>query len=399
MVPKLDDLIGISVYCTKTNGTGGKIRVSQDQFFVSEVLREKTLGRISESGNYAVFRLKKSGIDTNHALSDIFKKHGLRLKALGLKDANATTEQFVCDMNVSRFRETVTTNRYTLERIGYVQKPLTKKDMVGNHFKIKIQDADFSKISGFDQHDKILNFYGYQRFGSKRAVSHLIGKALLQKNFAHAVEILLSSTSEYDLAENNKIREMLKDKSNYSKVFDDVPLQMDIERLVLHEMIEHDNALDALRAIPISLRRFFVEAYQSFVFNRTISMAYEMGEDLFCPQANDVCYDKNDELGRYQNDPEQKLAVPFVGYSYSKKNRFEYQISKILEEESMTAKDFFVKEMQEVSGEGGFRHAVMLCKDFVSDPPYVNFTLSRGSYATILLREIMKPSDPVAAGF
>jgi len=399
VVPKLDDLIGISIYCTNTQGTGGKIRTSQDQFFVSEVLREKTLAKISQSGNYAVFRLKKSGIDTNHALSDILNKQGLRLKALGLKDANATTEQFVCDMNASRMRENITTNRYTLERIGYVQKPLTKKDMIGNHFKIKIEDADFAKISGFDQYDKILNFYGYQRFGSRRAVSHLIGKALLQRNFELAVEVLLASTSEYDLPENNKIREALKDKANYTKIFDDVPPQMDIERLVLKEMIEHGEALKALRAIPISLRRFFVEAYQSFIFNRTVSMAYEMGENLFAPQADDVCYDKDDNLGRYQNDPEQKLAIPLVGYSYSKRNRFDYQISKILGEEQMSPKDFFVKEMQEISGEGGFRHAVMLCRDFVSSPPYVSFTLSRGSYATMLLREIIKPSDPVAAGF
>lgn len=399
MVPKLDDLIGISIYCTSTHGTGGKIRTSQDQFFVSEVLREKTLARISQSGNYAVFRLKKSGIDTNHALSDILDKHGLRLKALGLKDANATTEQFVCDMNSSRVHENITTNRYTLERIGYVQKPLTKKDMVGNHFKIKIEDADFTKISGFDQHEKILNFYGYQRFGSRRAVSHLIGKALLQRNFDLAVEVLLSYTSEYDFAENNKIREALKDKTNYQKIFDDVPPQMDIERMVLKEMIEHDDALKALRAMPISLRRFFIEAYQSFIFNRTVSMAHEIGENLFAPQADDVCYDKDDNLGRYQNDPEQKLAIPLVGYSYSKRNRFDYQISKILGEEQMSTKDFFVKEMQEISGEGGFRHAVMLCRDFAVNPPYVSFTLSRGSYATMLLREIIKPSDPVAAGF
>ncbi len=399
MVPKLDDIIGISVYSTKTNGIGGKIRVDKEEFFVSEILHEKTLGNISKSGNYAVFKLRKSGIDTNHVLSEVFKRYGLRLKALGLKDANATTEQFVCDMNVSRHHENISTNRYTLERIGFVQKPLTKKDMIGNHFKIRIQNADFSKISEFDQYNKILNFFGYQRFGSKRAVSHLIGKAILQRNFEYAVEILLSSTSEYDLAENNAIRNMLKDKSKYSKTFNDVPPQMDIERIVLKEMIERDNALNALRAIPISLRRFFVEAYQSFIFNRTISMAYEMGEDLFEPHVSDVCYDRNGNLGIYQNDPEQKLAVPFVGYSYSKKNRFEYEISKILEAENITPKDFFIKEMQEVSGEGGFRHAVMLCKEFSADQPYVSFTLSRGSYATILLRELMKPSDPLVAGF
>lgn len=399
MVPKLDSIIGISVYGTKTQGTGGKIRTSQDQFFVSEVLREKTLEKISQSGKYAVFKLKKSGIDTNHALSDIFEKHGIRLKALGLKDANATTEQFVCDMNVSRAYKDITTNRYSIEKIGFVQKPLTKKDMIGNRFKIRIEDADFSKISDFGQHDRILNFYGYQRFGSRRAVSHLIGKSIVQRNFDQAVEILLSSTSEYDLPESNKIRNELRDKTNYSRVFADVPPQMDIERLVLREMIDHDNASKALHAIPISLRRFFVEAYQSFIFNRTLSMAYEMGEDVFSPQIGDVCYDKEDNLGRYQNDPEQKLTIPLVGYSYSKKNRFEYQVSKILAEEETSPKDFFVKEMQEVSDEGGFRQSVMSCKDFAADRQYVIFTLSRGSYATILLREIMKPADPVSAGF
>ena len=399
MVPNLDKLIGISTYCTKTKGTGGRIKSSPEQFFVSEILRERSLEKISSSGSYAVYKLKKQGIDTNHALSDIFTKYGLRLKALGLKDANATTEQYVCDMTTGRSANTLVTNRYTLEKIGLLQKPLTKKDMIGNHFKIKIEDADFSKISQFNDQDKILNFFGYQRFGSRRPVSHLIGKAILQKNFDHAVETLLSYTSEYDLPHNNKIREMLKDKSNYSKAFSEVPPQMDIERIVLDEMINHGDALKALRAIPIQLRRFFVEAFQSFVFNQTVSMAYEFGEDLLQPQQGDVCFDKDDNLGRYQNDPQQRLTVPLVGYSYSKKNRFDNFISQILVEQQITSKEFFAKEMQEASEEGGFRQVTMLCKDFAIKEPYIDFTLSRGSYATILLREIIKPSDPVAAGF
>ncbi|HJU14107.1 MAG TPA: tRNA pseudouridine(13) synthase TruD [Candidatus Nitrosotalea sp.] len=387
------------VYSTKVDGAGGRIRASKDQFFVSEVLRNKARDGISESGSYAVFRLKKTGIDTNHALSEIYKKYGIRLKALGLKDANATTEQFVCDTAVSRRYDNVDTNRYSLEKIGYVKKPLTKKDMVGNHFKIAIECADFAKVSAFDQYDKILNFYGYQRFGSKRPISHLVGKSIIMKDFEGAVKVLLSGTSEYDSPENNLIREELKDSTNYSKSLARIPPHMDIEKMVLEEMVQHGNSLKALHAIPLSLRRFFVEAYQSYIFNRTVSMAYEMGEDLSHPQPNDVCYDKDDNLGRYQNDPEQKLAVPIVGYSYSKKNRFDYQISKVLEEEETNPKDFFVKEMQEVSGEGGFRQSLIQCKDFSVAAPFVSFTLSRGSYATVMLREIIKPENPVAAGF
>jgi len=399
VVPNLDKLIGIFTHSTKTEGIGGRIKSSPEQFFVSEILREKSLDKISNSGSYAVYKLKKHGIDTNHALSDIFTKYGLRLKALGLKDANATTEQYVCDMTTGRSTNTLVTNRYTLEKIGLLQKPLTKKDMIGNHFKIKIEDADFSKISQFNEQDKIFNFFGYQRFGSRRPVSHLIGKAILQKNFEYAVETLLSYTSEYDLPHNNKIREMLKDKSNYSKTFNEVPPQMDIEKIVLNEMINHGDALRALRAIPIQLRRFFVAAFQSFVFNQTVSKAYEFGENLLQAQLGDVCFDKDDNLGRYQNDPGQRLTIPLVGYSYSKKNRFDNFISEILIEQQITPKDFFVKEMQEASEEGGFRQVTMQCNDFSINQPYVDFTLSRGSYATILLREIMKPSDPISAGF
>ena len=399
MIPKIDCTIGIFVYSTDFEGIGGKIRSNPDDFFVSEILDPQTLSRISQTDGYAVYKLKKHGIDTNHALSEIFKIHGLRLKALGLKDANATTEQFVCNTDRSKSPEKFSTNRYDLERIGFVSKPLTKKDMVGNHFKIKIQDSDFAKIINFKNYDKILNFFGYQRFGSKRPVSHLIGKAILQNDFEQAVHQLLSFSSEYDSDENNKIRELLEDKSNYSKALNEIPHQMDIERIVLNEMVEHGNANKAIRAIPLSLRRFFVQAFQSYVYNCTVSQALEYGEDLFLPKEGDVCFDKKNNLGRYQNDPDQRLAIPLVGYSYSKKNRFDHQISKVLEKEQIHAKDFFSKEMQEISDEGGFRQATIKCESFSVNEPSVSFTLSRGSYATILLREIMKPSNPIAAGF
>lgn len=127
MIPKLDSDIGIFAYSTKFKGVGGKIKSSPEDFVVSEILDEKALSKFSKIEGYAVYRLKKHGIDTNHALSEIFKIHGLRLKALGLKDANATTEQFVCSMNMSENVRNFSTNRYSLEFLGCVPKPLTKK--------------------------------------------------------------------------------------------------------------------------------------------------------------------------------------------------------------------------------------------------------------------------------
>ncbi|MDH3611162.1 MAG: tRNA pseudouridine(13) synthase TruD [Nitrosopumilus sp.] len=398
MIPEIDSKIGISVYSTKFEGIGGAIKNNPEDFEVHEVISDKSLKSIVEEGDYAVFKLKKKKIDTNHALSEIFRKKGLRLKALGLKDASAVTEQFVCSNSKGKSIDNYTSLKFSLKKIGYVKKPLSKKDMIGNHFKIKIVDCN-KNLSKFKEQNRILNFYGYQRFGSKRPVTHLIGKAILQRNFEKAVELILSYRSPDDSKENNEIREKLTDKTNYEKYFDQIPPQMDIERLVLREMISSKDAQKSIRQVPLSLRRFYIQAYQSFLFNLTLSSAFLDGENLWESQEGDIGFDFKGIIGKYLVGADQHLAIPFIGYSYYKKTRFDYQISKILESEEISPKDFFIKEMQEVSNEGGFRQANISCTNYSSENNNVEFTLSRGSFATILLREIMKPEDPLNSGF
>jgi tRNA pseudouridine13 synthase len=399
VIPDLDSKIGITVYSTEFVGIGGKIRVEPEDFRVTEMISDKSENSINDKNGYAVYVLKKKKIDTNHALSNVFRRKGIRLKSLGLKDASAITEQFVCSGNKGKAIESFSTDKYSLEHVGFVKKPLSKKDMIGNHFKLKITDCRCG-LSNFTEYDKVLNFYGYQRFGSKRPVTHLIGKAILQRDFKKAVDLILSFTSVYDSKENTEIREKLSDDGNYKKYFAKVPLQMDVERMVLKEMIVHGDHIRAIRAIPVSLRRFYVQAYQSFIFNQSLSAVFMDGENLFESQSGDVCFDSNSIIGKYVGDSDQKLALPFVGYSYYKKTRFDFKISKILEREGVSPKDFFIKEMQEVSSEGGFRQAAICCSNYASyDEDVVEFSLSRGSFATILLREIMKPDDPMLSCF
>jgi tRNA pseudouridine13 synthase len=58
--------------------------------------------------------------------------------------------------------------------------------------------------------------------------------------------------------------------------------------------------------------------------------------------------------------------------------------------------------MQEVSSEGGFRRPSLALKDAAwkieGRTATLEFTLARGQYATILLREIVKPNDPADSG-
>ena len=398
MIPEIDKQIGINSYSTNFDGVGGQIRISPEDFQVSEIISESATKSINTKNGYPVYKLVKKNIDTNHALSDIFKKKGIRLKALGLKDASAVTEQFVCSMTKEKIIDDFSTQKYSIKKIGFVHKPLSKKDMIQNHFKIKIVNTK-GDLSLFTEHDKILNFYGYQRFGSKRPVTHLIGKAIIQKDFKRAVDLILSFTSSYDSKENTEIRKKLLDEENYKTYFNQIPPQMDIERIVLKEMIEHGNTMRSIRAIPLSLRRFYIQAYQSFIFNSSLSLAFVENENLFEPEPGDVCFDLKGIIGKFVKGLDQRLALPFVGYSYYKKTRFDYHISKILQQEEIAPKDFYIKEMQEVSSEGGFRQASIQCSNFTSKDNVVEFSLSRGSFATIVLREIMKPENPLSVGF
>ena len=79
MIPQIDQEIGISVYTTKYSSINGKIKQNENDFFVSEVLSEKSLSSFDKNEGHAVYLLTKSGIDTNHALYDIEKRYGLSL--------------------------------------------------------------------------------------------------------------------------------------------------------------------------------------------------------------------------------------------------------------------------------------------------------------------------------
>ena len=398
MIPQIDKEIGISVYTTQSPPIKGKIKEKQDDFLVKEVLSEKTLDSFNNDEGHAVYLLKKSGIDTNHALTDIEKRYGLILKSLGLKDANAKTEQYVYTYKKLKSLEKIEGSKYSLQHVGFIQKPISKKQMLGNIFEVKISNLSNS-LPSFTDDEKILNFFGYQRFGSRRPITHLVGKSIIKGEYAQALDYLLNFSSKYDSKKNNEIRRLISERKSTSEIINSIPYSMDIERNLLKQLSNDEDPKNAIRSIPLSMRRFYIQAYQSFLFNKTLSTAYEYEEKLFSPVEDDVCFDKHAEIGKFQNDPEQKLAIPLIGHSYYKKSRFDYYIKKTLDDELLTPKDFFIKDFQEISIDGGFRNASINYENFSINQNLIKFQLQRGSYATIVLREILKPENPLDCGF
>ena len=398
MIPQIDNEIGISVYTTKSSSVQGKIKQNENDFLVKEVLSEKAIDSFDNLDGHAVYLLKKSGIDTNHALIDIEKRYGLVLKALGLKDAHAQTEQYVYAYKKLDSLAEIEGKKYSAKRIGFVKKPISKKDMLGNIFEIKVSDLN-EPLPSFTDVEKILNFFGYQRFGSKRPITHLVGKSIIKGNYEEALDYLLNFSSKYDSEKNNQFRKLISERKSESEIIELLPYSMDIERNLLKQLSKDKDPKNAIRSIPLSLRRFYIQAYQSFLFNKTLSLAYEFEEELFLSTVDDVCFDKNSILGKFENDPNQRLAIPLIGHSYYKKSRFDYYIKKILDDELLTPKDFFIKDFQEISIDGGFRNASINYLNLNINENLIKFQLSRGSYATIVLREILKPENPLDCGF
>jgi tRNA pseudouridine13 synthase len=421
--PEIDRLAGIEYYSTRFNGIGGNIKNKDDDFNVKELLNPSFLKELtpqkSDSNIFPVYEIEKKGMDSNHAVITLKKKLGIDLKIVGIKDAKATTSQYASANNSKRTIKDFKIDKISLKFVGFSKKPIEKSMLVGNRFNIKIvnpRDNSDNNLSGFlSEINNVGNFYGLQRFGSERLVTHLVGKAILKRNFSEAVNILLTHTTKFDSAFSIEIREKLKDLKNNKNIVKIIPKGMDIEKKMAEEIIKGKESISVLRSIPISIRRLFVQAFQAFMFNKTLS--YAIGNDLPITncEKDDICFEVIDKIvfgkiRKFENfDPKGKHdTIPIIrlpGYSFQpgKKNRFDKIIKEILYGEGITAKDFFIKEMQELSEAGGFRQTVLVSKDFKyatsANSTSVEFAVPKGTYATTLLREIVKPSDPIIAGF
>lgn len=418
-IPAIDLATGMEVYSTKVVGIDGRIKQSPDQFVVKEIIDSSfDVSTNSDSEHlYPLYQLKKNGIDSNHAVKEAETATGLKLKVVGLKDARAVTTQYASvNAKQRNAKNKLVTEHCTLDLIGYTSKPIAKGKLVGNRFIIKINDSrgnieqSIAELQEYIVRNLVANFYGYQRFGSSRPVTHLVGKQIVKRNFREAVNLFLCYSSEHESEHSKEIRDMCKDDSNFEHVLSIMPSKMDLESVMIEELIKSNDPIKAIRRLPITIRRLLVQAYQSYIFNRTLSIAIKEGYEIALPKQNDVCFsfmlDDMHMIGMNRFDGGTKNlqlpAIPLVGYAFRNDNRFSIIVKKVMEEESVSMKDFYIKELQEVSVEGGFRQASMLCREFsysLNDSLETKFVLNKGSYATILLRELMKPSDPIKAGF
>jgi tRNA pseudouridine13 synthase len=416
-VPEIDFQAGMECYCTNFAGIKGTIKETNEEFQVSEIidytfLKSPYFSSVQNNEHkFPLYLLEKHNIDSNHAVIEIKKQSGLKLRIMGIKDAKAETSQYASCEQTKNLPRDIITPKTKLTLLGFLRTPLSKSALIGNSFKIKINQTSNNDIHPFLlELNKIANFYGLQRFGSERMVTHLVGKALLERNYNKAIEYLLSYTSKYDSKFSKEIREKSRDPKNYQKLIKILPKGMDLERLMLYTLVKGKDSIAVIRSIPINIRRLFVQAYQSYIFNKCLSSALLCNEDIQKCKDGDLCFEIEKPLvfGKIRrfregidSNNDVTPAIRLVGYNYQPgKNRFDHITKRILTDENISPTAFYLKDLQELSLQMGFRQTSLCCNEFSHFGMLeLSFKLPKGSYATTLLRELIKPIDPIKAGF
>ena len=389
--------VGIENYGTSGEPCRGRAKSIADDFRVEEVMSTDGLSTERKPGYFPLYKVEKRSIDTMHMAREMSVDLKSRVSYGGLKDSKAAAVQYVTPTSTrSAVPANVVRDRFSATLIGYIPRPLSRASVLGNRFEVILREccedvgSRVTEAMECAKGGRVPNYYGHQRFGVNGPGTHRIGKAIVRREFEAAVKVLLEGCADGS----------------------PLPRGKDVESMVVRELERHPGEwVRALRAVPLRLRRLYVQAYQSFVFNRTLSRAMAKGLDISAVQEGDNWAEASEDgllISKARGVREKPTgdAVPMVqivGYAHRDYgSRFDSCLTEVLESEGVSASQFYVQEMQEVSCEGAFRrpHLAVADASWSIDEGAVSlkFTLSRGEYATVLLREILKPRDPAQAG-
>jgi tRNA pseudouridine13 synthase len=450
-------MLGIDVYATETSGIGGVIRQSIDDFVVEEVLVDGSKARIEKTAEswvlgaslsrqrYLLCVLVKRNWDTFISIKNIAKQLGISQRQIhiaGIKDAKAVTAQHITiEHGLIEDVSKIAVKDIEIRPVGYFRDKLSSYYLLGNNFSIRIKAINRS-VSTIEKRitetsrelesvGGIPNFFGHQRFGTTRSITHIVGKAIVEGDFEGAAMLYLAKPSVHEHPSSRQARGELHSTQDFKQALQNFPKQLRFERLMLNHLVEKpEDFVGAFKQLPIKLQTLFVQAYQSHLFNRFLSERIKHGFSLNKAEVGDylVSVERSGlpmvnvvkvagaetvmEANEMVKAGRMRVALPLIGIKQRlSKGAMEQIEREILEEEGIQREKFRVNAIPEISGRGGLRAVVAPIKNFKlhdisacttnqrEHQTALSFMLLRGSYATVLLREIIKPGNPIKAGF
>jgi tRNA pseudouridine13 synthase len=410
-------------YLCDTDGTGGHLKTVPEDFVVKEISdppREK------EDGKYTIATVTTRNWETNRLVRMLSRTMGIsreRIGFAGTKDKRAITTQLMSfygnpDLGKVDLKDVSISGAYRGARgiqIG---------DLIGNSFEITVRDcsAPMSEIEGIISEDVrtikktggFPNYFGVQRFGSVRPVTHLVGERLVRGDFEGAVRTYISFTTPEEEPELREKRESFAGRDDWDSMMKEMPENMSFERMLAGHLAENPGDWSgAIEILPTNLQMMFVHAYQSCLFNEMLSRRMESGLPLSMPVEGDIIIPL-DSNGIPQHDNpilttqknidlvarQVRVGRAFVTITLFGQDSIlcEGEMGeierKVIEEQKLSQEDFNIPELPRCSSKGSRREILCPLKDLkssIGEESYtLSFSLPKGNYATCLLREFMK---------
>lgn len=424
----MEEEIGIHGYATCTPGIGGQIKAVPEDFRVEEVPGELPL---REDGPFLVARATVRNWETNRLVRQLSRALGIgrrRIGFAGTKDKRGITTQLLTLQGVeAEALARVRLRDVTLEPLGRSVRRLRLGDLGGNRFTVRIRELavppsqaearlgalqkELEALGGFP------NWFGPQRFGEQRPISHEVGRALVRGDLEGAVLTYVAAVHPGENPEVRAARHRFQETRDTGEALRAFPVHLGFERALLHHLHTHPgDSGGALRQLPHNLLTLLVHAYQSFLFNRVLSLRLAEGLPLRDPLPGDLVLppdrrglpwrehpvevtEANLEKARRQaREGKAWVSGPLVGtevpLAQGPMGRIE---RRVLEEEAARPEDFAVPALPRLGSRGLRRELLAPVRDFASrvegGEVVLAFTLNPGCYATVLLREVRKAED------
>ncbi len=417
-------MLNAETYITSQKGIGGKIRVKYEDFYVEEIPESEPSGE----GPNTWFFIEKVGRDTLDVVLDIAQELHIDRKRMGfagMKDKRAVTRQWLCVANseVDEIKE-LEDKLYKVKILKIMQneKKLRIGQLIGNKFRLLIRNTE-NPEAGAQTANEILaeltrrgvpNYYGWQRFGKKRPNTHMVGKILLENDLKKVIDAYIGNPYHEEPEHIKEVRQMY-DEGKLEESFNAMPKGMRYEKMMLKTLLKEmkkkksddiglleDNSYKrVIGSLPKPLKRMFVHAYQSYLFNKAVSDRSKLGidkyveGDIIVDNDEHLVHEFGDEINKRIKNFEIHPTAPLFGSKVplagGKLGEME---QKILDDEGVTLEDFKVPKMPKL-GSHGLRRALRFkiwdaSAKVTEEGVLVEFSIPKGCYATAVLREIMK---------
>jgi tRNA pseudouridine13 synthase len=250
-----------------------KLKVRNEDFKVEEF----SAMDVQQSGEYAVYILRKSGWNTVDALVRAARQLGVPYSVFsfgGRKDRHASTLQMVTARSTRDL--TVEGEGYSLEIAGRSQRPMGPDLIKANSFEIMLRSLSDNEVETMTRREPqvrswgFANFFDDQRFGSIDKTRGFVAERILKGQWKGALELYL--TAEYldaSSAQQHRRNLYAENWGNWQLLAEKAPAEHEAV-MMAHLMSTPRDYLGALQRIPRDDLSMLFAAYQGLLWNEVL---------------------------------------------------------------------------------------------------------------------------------